>query len=143
MAGPYKVLAKKGNSYQVKLPASMKVHPVFPPDRLRKDSDDPLPGQHNDLPPPIKITDDEEWEVEAILAVKKVKQTLKYRAKWVGQDEDPRWYPASNFKYSPHLLRDFHALYPDKPGPPRHLQDWIQRWEQGIDNYEELNDNHE
>jgi hypothetical protein len=60
----------------------------------------------------------------------------------VGYDEDLEWYPASNFKYSPHKLRDFHAANQDKnlPGPPRLLDQWIKAWENGQANYDELDD---
>ena len=61
--------------------------------------------------------------MEDILAVKKERNILKYRASWVGYDEDLEWYPASNFKYSPYKLRDFHTAYPDLPGPPRKLNE--------------------
>jgi hypothetical protein len=141
--GPYEILRKEGYSYRVKLPDSMNVHPVFAPGLLRKAADNPLPGQVNEPPPVIKITADEEYEVEAILAVKKIRKTLKYRASWTGHDNDPEWYPASDFKYSPHLLRDFHLQHPELPGPPRRLSEWITSWENGIDNYDELDDDTE
>ena len=55
---------------------------------------------------------------------------LQYRAKWRGTDDDRRkWFPARNFKGAPHKIRDFHAQYPDKPGPPRRLQEWLRAWE--------------
>jgi hypothetical protein len=44
MAGLYKVLAKEGHFYRVELPASMKIHPVFPAESLCRDPNNPLPS---------------------------------------------------------------------------------------------------
>jgi hypothetical protein len=104
---------------------------------------DPLPGQLPVPEPPIQVTEDEEWEVEEILAVRVRNRQLQYKAKWVGYDIDPEWYPASNFKYSPHKVRDFHLRNPTLRGPPANLLEWIKEWEQGKDDYDELDDNSE
>lgn len=72
MAGPFDVIAQKGHSFQVQLPATLKrMHNTFTTDRLRKDPNNPLPGQINEEQGPIIIADEPEWEVEEIIASKK------------------------------------------------------------------------
>ena len=130
--GPFKVLEKVGSSYQLDIPQTWKtnkVHDVFAPELLRKAADNPLPGQELEEPAPEIVDEDYEWEVQDILDVKKVRSKLWYKASWVGFDEDLDWHPASDFQHSPQKLRDFHNQYPDKTGPPKELDKWIQEWE--------------
>jgi hypothetical protein len=115
------MLAKEGHSYRVELPASMKIHPVFPAESLRRDPNDPLPGQANAPPPPVNVTANDEYKVQEIIAVKLIRGKLTYRAKWTSADKDPEFYLASDFKYSPHLLKRFHLANPTLPGPPANL----------------------
>lgn len=141
MAGPFRILERVGHSYRLELPKSMKIHPIFSPDKLRRAADDPLPGQRIEPPEPVIINGEREWEVEKILASRLNKQQLQYRVKWVGYDEDNTWYPARNFKGSPHRLRDYHTAYPSHPGPPRRLNEWLKAWENDNDLPDHRDDN--
>ena len=89
MVGPYKILEKVKHSYRLNLPQSIKVHLVFSPNKLRKASNDPLLGQHNDPPLPIQVNGEDEWEVDEILASKTIWGSLYYRASWKGYDPNP------------------------------------------------------
>ena len=53
IAGPYEVFKKINNLYKIKLLDSIKVHPIFLPNKLQKAADNPLPRQKNELPLPI------------------------------------------------------------------------------------------
>jgi transposase InsO family protein len=131
MEGPYPIVEKRGYSYKLKLPNYNKVHPVFPPDRLRKHPDNPLPGQLNEEPVEVEYNGAAEYEVEEILGVRKQAQRrLQYRVKWVGMDHDEEWYDPEGFKGAPHKLREFHEKYPKLPGPPINLGEWIRCWEE-------------
>src|ERR1700738_378118 len=141
MAGPYEVLERVGNAYRLRLPDSIQVHPIFSPDKLRKAAIDPLPGQKNEPPLPIQVNGNEEWEVDEILASRLVRGTLKYQVSWKGYDPDPTWYPAWNFVGSPQLIQQFHTDYPDKPGPPKYLNEWLTCWKNDIEPEEHYDKN--
>ncbi|CRL31343.1 RNA-directed DNA polymerase (reverse transcriptase) [Penicillium camemberti] len=125
-SGPYKIVQKIGNAYKLDLPESIKVHPVFNPSKLRKATAmEPLRGQHVDPPPPVVISEEDEWEVDKILDSRLHYRKLQYRVQWLGHDLDLQWYPAGNFKHAPQKIQDFHDQYPVKPGPPARLQTWV------------------
>ena len=129
-----------GFAYRLKLLQGSKIHDVFSPDVLLKDPETPLVGQENPKPSGEIIQGEEEWEVDYIVAARLFRKTLQYQASWVGHDPDPTWYPASDFMGSPFKLRDFHTRFPNAPGPPRNLPEWIQAWENREENTDHLAD---
>ncbi|KHJ32483.1 hypothetical protein EV44_g2899 [Erysiphe necator] len=119
--GKFLITEKVGNSFRLALPTSMKVHNIFPPEKLRLASSDLLPGQINDEPLPINITGDDEWEIEKVLASRVKRQRLEYRVAWLNKDEDLDWISASDLKYAPHKIKEFHLQNPNQRGPPAQL----------------------
>ena len=121
--GPFEIVEKVGfASYRLKLPTTMKIHPVIHSSLLQLDPGNPLPGQIAPPRQPVVVHAEDheknEWEVEEILDIKKSRNKLQYRVKWKDWPEDDlTWYPAANFGNSQELINIFHARYPEKPKP--------------------------
>ncbi|MBW0592411.1 hypothetical protein O181_132126, partial [Austropuccinia psidii MF-1] len=120
--GPSEVLKKIGShAYQLKLLQQWKsVHPVFHVSLLQPVKHSTIPNHHQLPPPPEIVEEKEEWEVAQVLDSNLKRGTLWYLVEWKGLNEDPErtaWEPASNLTNSPDLVKDFHTLYPEKPGP--------------------------
>ena len=123
MVGPYLILAKEGHSFRVRLSALIKIHLVFALNLLYKDKNNPLLGQAQEANPLLQVIDNYKWEVNKLLAIKKIKNKLFYCTNQLGHDKDPEQYPASDFKYALHKLKAFYLRYPELPGPPHKLND--------------------
>lgn len=114
--GPYPV--KKvisAYAYELDLPPSIKLHPVFHVSLLDPAPHDPVPGQLIPPPPPVIIDDNLEYEIEEVLDSKLVRNRLKYYIKWTGH-HDPTWEPVEYHDDS-EAVELFHQRYPHKPGP--------------------------
>ncbi|MBW0518770.1 hypothetical protein O181_058485 [Austropuccinia psidii MF-1] len=100
---------------------SMEVHqPVFHISLLEPVKTSEIPNRHQEPPPPIIIEEEEEWEVSQILESKLKRGKFWYLVEWKGFSQDPEistWEPTETLKNFPELVKDFHSLYPDKPGP--------------------------
>jgi hypothetical protein len=113
--GKYEVVERIGShAYKLKLPDSMKVHPVFHVSLLEPASNDPLKGQQQPPPPPVIVNDEEEYEVEEIFDSRIRNKKLQYLVKWSGYHE-PTWEPADFLTSAPLVVRTFHQKNPNKP----------------------------
>ena len=102
-------------AYELELPETMKVHPVFHVSKLSLVTSHPLPGQVQQPAQPIEVDGEISWEVEDILDSRKVQGGyVQYLVKWMGEDV-PLWEKGKNLDNCDQLLDTFHRLYPNKP----------------------------
>jgi hypothetical protein len=124
--GPFEIVQKIGSSaYKLKLPKTMRVHPVFHVSRLRPYEVDkiaerkPMP-----VPDPVMIDGEPEWEVQEILDSriktlgkgKNKKTLLEYKVRWKGYPiEEATWQPEEDLDNAPEVMKEYHSKYPNKP----------------------------
>ena len=116
--GPFTITKRhRPNSYQLKLPDTMRNHPVFHVSDLSPVAEDPYPGQVTPPPPPVIVDNEEEFFVEEVLDSRLWGRgkKFKYLVKWVGYTQ-PDWRDATDMN-KVEAVDKFHQRYPDKPGP--------------------------
>ncbi len=119
----------------------MKIHLIFPLDRLYKASKDLLIGQINDLLLLIQIIVDQEYKVKELLAYKTAYNRLLYRALQIDYNEDLEQYSMSNFKYVLYKLSLFYKQYSKLLRPSYRLQKQIDIQDVGVEDYNKLVNN--
>jgi len=111
--GPYRILKEAhpgSSSYVLSLPPSIKIYPVFHTSLLTPDVENTLVGRKRPAPPPVVIDGEQEYEVEAILDVRKRYGKTQYLVSWKGYGpEENLWLPEDNLSNSPDLVADFKA----------------------------------
>ena len=105
------------NAYQLNLPASMKIHPVFNTVKLRPFIPDPIPGRNvHPRPAPLVGGQEPECEIELIKDSKLVRGRLHFLIKWQGYpNEENTWEPADSLHNAEDIIRDFYARHPSAP----------------------------
>ena len=105
--GPFDIVRVVSSvAYELKLPANMKIHPVFHASRLRayKDGSSQFPHRVvNPRPPPDILDGEDAWEVEEVVGKRSRKRgrttTVEYLVRWKGYpDHEKTWEPAQNLR---------------------------------------------
>ena len=113
--GPFKVLDVLSPwTYRLELPPQWRIHPVFHASLLTPYHENDTHGPTHPRPPPDVINNEEEFEVEAILAHKGTGNRTRYLVKWVGYPtSENTWEPAANLSNAGDILtayKDLHRL---------------------------------
>jgi hypothetical protein len=99
-------------SYQLKLPSQWKIHNVFHATLLTPYKETPLNGKQYQEPIPELINGQPEWEVEAILCVRRHRNQLQYLVRWKGFSEvHDSWEPAKDV-HTENLVEEFYKRHP-------------------------------
>ena len=119
--GPYEVTQVTPNAVELKLPKTLRIHPVVNVSRV-KPYLGPLPSQPVSRPSPIQVSEerDEEYKVDYIVASHIYRCQLQYLVHWKGYEEhEHTWEPASNVKNAPLVVEHF---YKENPSAPQKLR---------------------
>ena len=112
---PFKIIKEISPMvYQLQLPPSWNIHPVFHASLLSSYSKTPSYGPNFSQPPLDLIENEEEYEVEQIKAHRSFGRSkrLQYLIKWKGYlESDNTWEDATDV-HAPELTKQYHKHHP-------------------------------
>ena len=110
--GPYKVKAIiSSNAIELELPSMIKIHPVVNVSRVQRYKLQ-VEEQRKEMPQPVVIEGEEEWEVEKIMNKRKIQGKDKYLVWWKGCiAEEDTWESKENLKNAMELVEEFKKEY--------------------------------
>jgi len=110
--GPYKVKAIiSSNVVELELPATIRIHLVVNVSWIKQYIDQ-VDGQRKEMPQPVVVEGEEEWEVEKILNKRKVRGKNKFPVRWKGfTAEGDTWESQENLQNAGNVLKEFKEEY--------------------------------
>ena len=128
--GPFKIVKQHGPvNYELELPDTMKIHPVFHSGLLIPFKKQDYPGRKSlNRPDPEVIDGEEEFELEEIIDGQPKGRRFKYLLHWKGYTvADRTWqYFNKDLSHASEFIKEYHDKYPKKP-KPNGLIRWLKR----------------
>ena len=120
--GPFPIIRVVSEvNYELELPHTMRIHPVFHVSLLTPHREDKIPGRVQPAPPPVVVDGDEEYEVDSILDAKKQRGKIRFLVHWKGYSpEHDSWEPEEALANAPEKLTEFYREFPTAPGAEKH-----------------------
>jgi len=95
-------------TYQLKLPSSWRIHPVFHAVELSSYKETEVHSPNFTEPPPDLIDGEAEYEIEVIIAHKKVQGKFQYLVSWKGYaSSENSWLPEKEFNHAQEILQTY------------------------------------
>jgi hypothetical protein len=118
--GPYEILKHHSDvAYKLKLPPTMKIHPVINICKLTAFTDDNIEGCKQKHPGPVVIEPEgDRYKIVCIVNSQCRNRLLEYKLEWSGYNlgEDP-WQSADGLSDAEHLIEEFNTAHPTAAGP--------------------------
>uniref|UniRef100_A0AAY4AJZ8 Chromo domain-containing protein n=1 Tax=Denticeps clupeoides TaxID=299321 RepID=A0AAY4AJZ8_9TELE len=116
--GPFRITRRINPvAYQIAIPRTLRVSPVFHVSHLRKAHSSPLQPPPSRPPSPRRIDRSLAYTVRRLLDIRRRGRGLEYLVDWEGYGPaDRSWVPRRDI-LDPALLLEFHDRNPDLPGP--------------------------
>jgi len=112
--GPFEIIEKMSPvNYKLKLPDTMKIHPVFHVSLLQKylKNTEEFPNRQIPPPPVEQVEGQEEYEVEKVLDHRVRYGKDEYLIKWKGYaNHDATWEPVEHLQNAQEAIQDFEIL---------------------------------
>ncbi len=114
----YSITVKVEIFYHLQLSRSIKhIHSMFSSKYLQSSLSNSLSKQHSESSRLMIIEENKEhWKVDNILNLRRYRERLQYKIKWIEIDCDNEWYYVDKGKFdgSKKFLNEFHKLYLNK-----------------------------
>ena len=99
--------------YQLRLPKTWKVHPVFHASLLSPYRENEVHGKNLPAPPPDLINGEEEYEIEKIIRHRGTPLSRSFLIRWKGYSaEEDSWVPERDLKHAKSALTSYKKLHP-------------------------------
>ena len=99
--------------YQLRLPKTWKIHPVFHASLLSPYRVNEVHGKNFPAPPPDLINGEEEYEIEKIICHRGAPSSRSFLIRWKGYSaEEDSWIPERDLKNAKSALTLYKKLHP-------------------------------
>ena len=99
--------------YQLRLPKTWKIHPVFHASLLSPYRENEVHGKNFLAPPPDLINGEEEYEIEKIICHRGTPLSHSFLIRWKGYSaEEDSWVPERDLKHAKSALALYKKLHP-------------------------------
>ena len=118
--GPFDIVDQLGPvTFELKLPRSYKVHPVYHASKLLPYHEDTIGNRQPNKPGQVEFEEQPvDYEVESIIDTRIERGKIQYLIKWKHYDDSENtWEPMHHLKHALSTLKEYHRNHPEAPHP--------------------------